>query len=305
MTLQQLFYAITIATEGSMNKAANKLYISQPTLTNAIKELEKEISITIFNRNNKGVSLTEEGADFLAAARQIYAQYEMLEEKYGDKGSHKRKFAVSSQHYSFATKAFAEMVKHFNTLDYEFAIRETKTTDVINDVANARSEIGILYLSNFNHKYLNKLLVNNNLEFHELVVCNAMVYLYREHPLAKQQSITLEQLQDYPCLIFEQGDESLSYLAEEILTENQYARVIRTTDRSTNLNLMRSLNAYTLCSGIISEELNGGDYIAVAYEADELNPNDTMHIGYITRKNAVISKIGNCYIDELKNYLSI
>lgn len=305
MTLQQILYAITIAKEGSMNKAAARLYISQPTLTNAIRELENEISITIFNRTNKGISVTEEGRDFLAHARQIYVQYEMLEDKYGDKGSHKRKFAVSSQHYSFATKAFVEMVRHYDTLDYEFAIRETKTLDVVNDVANGRSEVGILYLSNFNQKYLQKLLDSNNLEFHYLTSCDAMVYLYRNHPLANKTSIRLSELQDYPCLTFEQGDESLPYLAEEILTENQYARVIHTTDRSTNLNLMRSLNAYTLCSGIISEELNGGDYIAVPYEPDEDNPNDTMHIGYIIRKNSIVSSIGELYISELRNYLSL
>ncbi|MDO4198774.1 MAG: LysR family transcriptional regulator [Erysipelotrichaceae bacterium] len=304
MTLQQLHYALMIAREGSMNKAAEKLYISQPNLTNAIKQLEEETGITIFERSNKGVTITEEGNEFLFNARQIYSQYEMLEEKYGKKKDAKKRFAVSCQHYSFATKAFVQMVRHYDTLYYEFAIRETKTLDVIRDVAEARSEVGILYLSNYNRKYIEKLLKNGNLEFSPLVSVNAMVYLYKDHPLAKESSITLKQLQDYPCLIFEQGSESLGYLAEEILTENIYDRVIHTTDRATNLNLMRSINAYTLCSGIISEELNGGDYIAVPYEADEDNPNASMEIGYITRKNAILSKIAKTYIQELKNYLA-
>lgn len=307
MTIQQIIYAITIASTGSMNKAAEKLYVSQPTLTNAIKELEEELSISIFDRSNKGISVTDEGQEFLSNARVIYSEYEALQEKYGPNGNIKRKFGVTCQHYSFATKAFVELIKKhgYDTSSYDFALRETKTIEIIDDVSEGRSEIGVLYLSKYNEKYINKLLNNKNLEFKYLYSCNAMVYLYKDHPLSKEKSISLTQLQDYPCLTFEQGKESIPYLAEEILTENQYARVIRTTDRATNLNLMRSLNAYTLCSGIISEELNGGDYIAVPYKDDEDNPNAIMRLGYVVRKNSSLSKIGQDYIEELENYFKL
>ncbi len=304
MTLQQIMYALTIAKEGSMNKAAEKLYTTQPTLTNAIKELEKEIGISIFERNNKGVSLTQQGREILSDARQIYTQYEMLGEKYGPKGNLKRKFGVSCQHYSFATKAFVNTVKKYgyDIMNYEFAIRETKTLEVIRDVSDGRSEIGVLYLSNYNQKYIQKLLDNNNLAFHFLYDCTAQVYLYKGHPLADHKSITLKELQAYPCMSFEQGDEEISFLAEEILSENQYDRTIRLNDRATMLNLMVGLNGYTLCSGVICKELNGEDYISIPYQDDEDNPNANMRLGYICRKNANLSNIGVDYVTELQNY---
>lgn len=304
MTLQQILYALTIEKEGTMNKAAESLFIAQPTLSSAIKELEKELNIQIFERHSKGVKVTNEGRVFLDQARQIYSQFEVLKENYGPKSNLKHKFGVSTQHYSFAIKAFVEMVKRYDTVHYEFAIRETKTMEVIQDVANLKSEIGILYLSNQNEKYIRRLLEENGLEFHFLHSCNAQVYLFKDHPLASQKSITLEMLQDYPCLSFEQGNEGLFYLAEEILTENQYERVIKTNDRATMLNLMVGLNGYTLCSGIICDELNGSDYICVPYDPDEDNPNSNMEIGYIQIKNSILSSIGETYIAELKNYFN-
>lgn len=304
MTLQQLRYILTISETGSLNKAAELLYVAQPSLTSAVKELEKEIGITIFNRTGRGVTLTNDGAEFLLHARQIYSQYESVLEKYGKAGNLKRKFGVSTQHYSFAVKAFVEMVKTFDTSIYEFAIRETKTKDVINDVSTMKSEIGILYLSDFNRKILTKLLTVNELEFHRLVDCKAYVYLWKGHPLSNERFVHFSQLDEYPCLSFEQGDNSSFYFAEEILSTNEYPRIIKACDRATMLNLMIGLNGYTLCSGIICEELNGTDFVAVPFEADELNPNSVMEIGYIMRKNTLPSHMGNLYIEEIKKYLA-
>ena len=305
MTLQQLNYIITISEIGSINRAAEKLYVSQPSLTSAIKELEKELGIVLFNRTGRGVTLTAEGVDFLPYARQVYGQYLNLLEKYGKGGERKQKFGVSCQHYSFAVKAFVEMVKTYDVAKYEFAIRETKTLSVISDVASMRSEIGILYLSDFNRKALLKLLNANGLAFHHLINCNAYVYLWRGHPLADRASITFDDLAPYPCLSFEQGDDSSFYFAEEILSTNDYPRSIKTTDRATNLNLMTGLNGYTLCSGIICEELNGDDFIAVPYEADSNNPNSVMEVGYVVKNNAILSAMGERYIAEIKRYLGI
>ncbi|MDO4829870.1 MAG: LysR family transcriptional regulator [Clostridia bacterium] len=305
MTLQQLNYAITITRTGSMNKAAEQLFISQPSLTNSVKELERELGITVFNRSGRGVTLTAEGAEFILYARQVYSQYENLLEKFGKRSNIKKRFGVSTQHYSFAVKAFVETVKTFDTSKYEFAIRECKTLEVITDVSTLKSEIGILYLSDFNRKVIQKLLTSNGVEFHKLINCNAYVYLWKGHPLAKKKSITIEQLSDYPCLSFEQGDGSSFYLAEEILSTNEYTRIIKTCDRATMLNLMVGLNGYTLCSGIICEELNGTDYVAVPFKADDSNPNSVMEIGYIIRSNIVLSDTGRLYIDEIKRYLGI
>lgn len=305
MTLQQLNYIITISETGSINKAAERLYVSQPSLTSAIKELEKELGIALFNRTGRGVTLTADGLEFLPYARQVYGQYLNLLEKYGKFGERRKKFGVSCQHYSFAVKAFVEMVKAYDTAKYDFAIRETKTLNVISDVAQLHSEIGLLYLSDFNRKAILKLLKGNGLSFHKLITCNAYVYLWRGHPLANRSSISFDDLAPYPCLSFEQGDESSFYFAEEILSTNEYPRSIKTNDRATNLNLMKGLNGYTLCSGIISEELNGEEYIAVPYEADVSNPNSVMEIGYIVRSNAILSDMAERYLAEIRRYLGI
>lgn len=303
MTLQQLKYVLVISETGSMNKAAEQLYVSQPSLTSSVQELEKEIGIKIFNRSGRGVSLTNDGAEFIQYARQVVGQFDVLSEKYMSKGNVKKKFGVSTQHYSFAVKAFVEMVKEFDTKEYEFAIRETKTAEIISDVATMRSEIGIIYLNDFNRKSLTKLLNSNGLQFHTLTKCSPFVYLWKGHPLAGEKYISFDQLADYPCLSFEQGDNSTFYLSEEILSTNEYPRIIKANDRATMLNLMIGLNGYTLCSGIICEELNGSDYIAVPFDTG--NSDEAMEIGYVTLKNVILSDLADIYIREIKKYLGI
>lgn len=303
MTLQQIHYIIGVSESGSFNKAAENLYISQPSLTAAIKEVEKEFNISIFNRTSKGISLTQDGKEFIQYARQVYAQYENLLEKFGAESKRKKKFSVSCQHYSFATKSFVELVKKFGTSEYEFSIYETKTLDVIENVAAQKSEIGVIYMSDFNRKAIKKILNANNLSFKKLIDCKAYVYLWKNHPLAGKKSISLEELKDYPCLSFDQGGNSSFYFAEEILTENEYPKTIKTSDRATNLNLMVGLNGYTLCSGIICEDLNGSDFVAVPFKPDDENPNSIMEIGYILKKNIILSKTGEEYIEQLKAYL--
>ncbi len=305
MTIQQLRYVTVICEEGSLNKASELLYVSQPSLTSAVQELEKELGITIFNRNGRGVTPTNDGLEFIRYAREIVMQYDDLIERYGRGGTLKKKFGISAQHYSFAVKSFVEMVKQFGTDEYEFAIRETRTRDVIDDVFSGKSEIGILYLNDFNRKPLEKLLRSNRLIFTPLTECSAYVYLWKEHPLAKNSSIRFEELKDYPCLSFEQGDNGSFYYAEEILSTNEYPKTIKATDRATMLNLMVGLNGYTLCSGIISEELNGSDFIAVPFESDSDTKGDNMVIGYISKKNMTLSHIAQLYIRELDNYLRI
>ena len=298
MTLQQLRYVIEVAKTGSMNVAAKQLFVSQPSLSMAIRELENDVHISIFERTTKGVVITAEGEEFLGYARQIINQVELLEDKYIEAGQIKKKFGVSAQHYSFAVKAFVEMVKGFDMDKYEFAIREARTHDVIHDVVTGKSEIGILYTNDFNEKVLNKIFKDNQLEFVHLFTCEGYAYLWKNHPLAGKKVIDLEELQDYPCLSFEQGDNNSFYFAEEILSTYDFKKTIKSNDRATNLNLMVGLNAFTLCSGIICEELNGSDYIAVKL-AEEM----TMDIGYIKRAHMNMSEIGELYIEEIKKYV--
>ena len=296
MTLQQLKYALTIADCGSMNEAAKQLFISQPSLSETMKELETEIGLDIFLRSNRGIVITPEGEEFLGYARQVTEQFGLLQSKYIDKKV-KEKFSVSTQHYTFAVKAFVETVKQIGMEQYEFAVHETTTISVIENVKNFKSEIGVLYENDFNEKVLNKMFKENGLEFVELFSCDTFVYLWSGHPLAKQDVITMEELDEYPCLSFDQGKNNSLYLAEEMKSTYEYRRLIKANDRATLLNLMIGLNAYTLCSGIICEDLNGNDYKAVP-----LKETETMRIGYIKRKGANVSHIGELYIEELKKY---
>ena len=296
MTLQQLRYAITIADCGSMNEAAKRLFISQPSLSETIKDLEKEIGIDVFLRSNRGVVITPEGAEFLGYARQVCEQFSLLQDKYIGKES-KKKFSVSTQHYTFAVNAFIETVKQAGIDNYEFAIHETKTGEVIDNVKNFKSEIGVLYISDFNEQVVRKLLRENGLEFQELFACDTYVYLWSGHPLADKKMLSMKDLEEYPCLAFDQGVNNSFYLAEEIKSTYDYKRLIKANDRATLLNLMVGLNAYTLCSGIICEELNGDDYLAIP-----LKETEKMRIGYIKRKAAKLSHNGAMYIEQLKLY---
>ncbi len=297
MTLQQLKYIITIADCNSMNKAAGQLFISQPSLSAAVRELEEEIGITIFHRSNKGIVVTVEGNEFLGYARQLIEQYRLINDRYIEKNSGKKKFSVSMQHYSFAVKAFVEMVKQFGMDEYEFAIHETRTFEVIENVRHFYSEVGVLYMNDFNQKVLNKILTENELEFIPLFDCHVYVYVWSGNPIASKEKVTMKDLEEYPCLAFEQGENNSFYLAEEVLSTYEYKRIIKADDRATFLNLMKGLNGYTLCSGIICEELNGGDYRAVPLDTDEM-----MTIGYIKRKGIPLSSMGKLYIEELAKY---
>lgn len=287
MTLAQLKYAITAAKAGSMNEAAKLLFIAQPSLSAAIRDLEEEIGMEIFKRSNKGISLTPQGEEFIAYAGQVVTQYDLIESRYIEKKNIRKKFSVSTQHYTFAVDAFVKMVKQFGMDEYEFAIHETKTYEVIEDVKDFKSEIGVLYLNDFNEKVLKKLFAEYGLEFHPILDCHIYVYMWKEHPLANKQEITLEELEGYPCLSFEQGKNNSFYFAEEVLSTYHYKQLIKANDRATLLNLMVGLNAYTLCSGIICEELNGSDYCAV-----RLNSEETMTIGYLSRKGGGNQRTG-------------
>ena len=297
MTLTQLQYAVAIAETKSMNKAANELFVSQPALSGAIKELEEELSTQIFIRSNKGIVVTTEGEEFLRYARQMVELGNLVEERFTNKTIAKKKFSVSMQHYSFAVEAFIELAKSFKVGEYELAVHETKTHEVIDNVKNYRSEIGIIYKNDFNEKAIQKILDENELEFITLYDCGISVFLSSNHPLAKCDKITMDDLANYPCLSFEQGEKNSFYFAEEVLSTLPYKQIIKADDRATMLNLMTGLNGYTLCSGIICQNLNGGMYTSIPLDTD-----DTMTIGYIKRKNIPLSLLGKEYIEIIKKY---
>lgn len=297
MTLQQLRYVVCVADNKSINKAASELFITQPSLSSTIKDLENEINIEIFIRSNRGIVITPEGEEFLSYARQMLEHYKLIKERYTDNKNFKKKFSVSMQHYTFAVEAFIKLVREIGLDNFEFAIHETKTSEVIDNVKNRKSEIGILYINDFNKKVMQKIFREGELEFIPLFDCKIYAYISKDNPLATLEKVSFEDLSNYPCLAFEQGQNNSFYFAEEVLSTYDYKQIIKADDRATLLNLMKGLNGYTLCSGIICQELNGNDYIAVPLDTDEV-----MTIGYIKQNKMPLSKLGEEYINELQKY---
>ncbi|CAD2071539.1 LysR family transcriptional regulator [Jeotgalicoccus coquinae] len=294
MTLQQLKYLIAVVNSGSINEAAKNLYISQPTLSKAIKELEREMGITILKRTSTGIVLSPDGAEFLSYARQITEQVELLENKYLDMPYQEQLLSVSTQHYSFSVDAMVRMIRLHGGDKYQFSLRETRTYEIIDDVKNLKSEIGVMYMNNFNEKILTQLLKENHLNFELLFTAKPHVFISKTNPLAQKDKVTLEDLEPYPRLSFDQGEHSSFYFSEEILSTLHSPKNILVSDRATIFNCMIGLNGYTISSGILSEELNGTDIIPVP-----LDVNDEIKVGTVTNNKARLSRVAKLYLKEL------
>lgn len=300
MTLQQLIYLVTAAECGNMTEAAAKLYISQPSLSAAIRNLEEEMGVTAFSRTNKGITVTREGEELLSYARMLLEQSENMKDHFCNSKHQIPKFSVSCQHYSFAVNAFVDVIKTFDADRYNFIMRETQTGEIIDDVANGKSEIGIIFLSEHNEEILSKLIRNNNLIFEELYVAKPHIFIYKHHPLAKKDKITLDDLTQYPYLVYEQGTRKSFYFSEEFISTLDFPKIIQVRDRATLFNLVIGLNGFTVSSGIIDHRLNGPHIIAKPLIADQ-----TMHIGIVKKKNMILSRYAHKYIEALKEHLSI
>lgn len=298
MTLQQLKYVVTVADKGTISEAARELFISQPSLTNAIKELENEMQITIFNRTNKGVVVSNRGDEFLAYARQVIEQANLLEEKYLNVKKRSPRFSVSTQHYSFAVNAFVDVIQEFDADYYDFTLRETQTYEIIQDISKLKSEIGVLYTSSKNEEIIMKLIKQNGLEFEKLFLAKPHVFISSKHPLVEKDIITLEELQAYPYLSFEQGEYNSFYFSEEILSTLDRNKNIKVRDRATLFNLAVGLNGYTVSTGVISKELNGENIVARPLQVDEY-----MRVGTIKQKNMSLSRYGKSYMEALHKHV--
>ncbi len=298
MKLQQLKYVIEVVACGSINEAARRLYISQPSLSKAIKELEREIGITIFTRTSTGITLSTDGAEFLGYARQVVEQAELLERRYFNTAPSEQLFSVSTQHYAFAVNAFVEMIKKHGEDKYQFTLRETRTYEIIEDVKNLRSEIGILYVSSFNEKVMMPLLKERGLEFEVLFQAKPHIFVSTQNPLAKKATVTLEELEDFPRLTFEQGEYNSFYYSEELFSTIPCKKSIQVSDRATLFNLLIGLNGYTISTGILSEDLNGSHIVSVPLEEGEL-----ITVGCVVNKKTQLSRIAKLYLEELKQII--
>ena len=298
MTLQQLKYIVQIVKYGSITMASQKLYITQPSLSKAVFELEQEMGITIFLRSNRGVILSEEGTKFLSYARQVVEQAELLEQTYKYSEPIRRVFAVSSQHYAFAVNAFVALVKEYNQDKYEFSLRELRTNDIIEDVYTQRSELGILFLSKFNREVILHILKNKDLQFVSEFTATPHVFVSRKNPLADRKTVTRSDLTNYPRLTYDQGMNNSFYFSEELHSTDESPKSIVVSDRATLFNLLIGLNGYTISSGILSSDLNGTDIISIPLESDEI-----MEIGYIHSIDRPLSQITLRYLEHLRTYI--
>lgn len=298
MKLQQLRYVVKVAECGSITEASRRLFVSQPSITASIRDLENEMGVHIFERTNKGVIVSEEGETFLGYARQVLDQADLLEGKYKGTSEQVPHFSVSCQHYSFAVNAFVDVIREFDAARYDFTLREEQTHEIIEDVAHMKSELGILYLSEHNREVIERMLAANELVFEGLFCATPHVFVCADHPLADHASVTLEDLEDYPFLSYEQGSYNSFCYSEELTSTFERRKNIRVRDRATLFNLAMGLNGYTVCSGVISHELNGPGIISIPLDVDEY-----MEIGIITRKNTTLTRYGQAYIEAIRQHI--
>lgn len=297
MKLQQLVYVTKVAECGNITEASRRLFVSQPSVTSAIHELEREMGVRIFDRTNKGVVVTEEGEVFLGYARQVLEQADLLESKYKGETRQVPHFSVSAQHYAFAVSAFVDVIRAFDAAAYDFTLREEQTHEIIEDVAHLKSELGVIYLSGQNREVIEKMLSVNELVFHTLFRADPHVFISAGHPLAARAQLTLDDLANYPFLSYEQGSYNSFYYAEELVSSFDRSKNIRVRDRATLFNLLIGLNGYTVCSGVISNDLNP------SIIAKPLKVSEYMEIGYITRKNTQLTRYGEAYVKALERHV--
>ena len=298
MNLNQIKYVLAVANSASMREAATNLYISQPALSSSIQELENELGIQIFERSNKGISLTDAGHEFLIYAKKVIGQYEILEERYLSPDKEKEKFSVSTQHYNFAIRSFANMIARFTPDKFLFSIHETKTREVLEHVRDLKSEVGVVSYSGGNEGVLRKLLKEYQLEFVPLMKRETYAYVWKGHPFADRKEISLEELRDYPCITFDQSDDSNFYLTEEAMADYDFNKLIKSDDRATTMELIASLQGYSIGSGMLAED----DAILKGMISIKLKEEDPLTIGYITRKGSRLSTSGKAYVEELLKY---
>lgn len=298
MTILQLKYVITVAASTSLREAASKLYISQPALSTTLRELEEELGIILFDRTNKGITLTDAGREFLTYAKQAVSQYELIEERYLEGHKDTKNFSVSMQHYVFAVHAFVNTIKRYDDSKYTYSVYETRTEDVLDDVRNMKSEIGIISYSSSNEKILNKLFKDYQLEFEPLMTRDTYAYVWKTHPLADRTELSIKDLEKYPCVTFEQNGDSDFYLSEEALGDYIFDKVIKTTDRATTSEMLASLNGYSIGTGIMTDSITLKDEVVCI----KLKEQDPLTIGYIKVKSHMLSDIGKTYIEELIKY---
>lgn len=298
MNINQMKYVLAVASSSSIREAATRLYVSQPALSSSIRDLEEELGIALFERNNKGISLTEAGREFIIYAKKAVGQFELVEDRYLSQNRDKERFSVSTQHYNFAIRAFTQVIREFDPDKYLFSIHETKTSDVLQHLRDLVSEVGIISYSSANESLIKKLIKEYNLDFVPLMQRETYAYLWKNHKFANRESISLAELQDYPCISFDQSDDNNFYLNEEALADYEFKKSIKSDDRATTMEIIAELGGYSIGSGMLS----GDEQILPGMVSIKLEEDDPLIIGYIVRKGSALSRYGESYVKELLKF---
>jgi len=291
MTLKQMRYIIAVHQYASISEAAKKLYLTQPSLTSSIHQLEHELGFTIFIRSRNGVEVTPKGLELIKQMKTILEAVDSMEEKFSGPGKDRQTLSISAQHYNFAADAFIRLIQESGSI-YTFHFLETTTLEVIENTASGLSELGILYYSKNNASVIMRELKNRGLAFHLLFEAKPHVFLRAGHPLAAKNELTQDDLAPYPFLAYSQGTEASYNFLEEVVPAAGKDQVIYVQDRSTCYRLLEHTDAYSIGSGILSKE-SGTDQVRSMPLADC----EDMHIGWIQKKDQELSALARRFLN--------
>ncbi len=292
MTIQQCKYILKVAECGSLNEAAKQLFVAQSSLSVCVKSLEQELSIKIFERAGNGVYLTDEGAEFIKYAGQITEQSDFIIKRYTENTLCKRLY-VSTQHYDFVADIFGNLLNETNEDRYRFSLCEMKTYDVIHETETAYCDIGIIAIKHNDRSIMERYINNKGLTFTPLLDAKPHVYLRKEHPIAHQSVITMENLKRYPYMSYEQGEHNHSFFTEEI-TNTYSDKQVEISDRASLMNVLLATDCYTIGTGIMPSLLNEGRIVSIPFDSE-----DFYTIGYIVRADRNLSDLTKRFIEML------
>ena len=294
MTIQQCKYVLEIARIGSFSEAAKQLFIAQSSLSAAVKSLERELNIRIFERSNNGVYLTDDGSEFVRYAKEITAADELVARRYSAPHEAEKLF-IATQHYDFIADVFGNFVKNADAERYRYSIKEIETHNVIHEVETAYSDIGIIAIKDGDYDIMKRYLSKRNLSFTPLLEASPHVFFRRQHPLAWAEKLSSAELKDYPYVSYEQGEQTSSFFTEEMTDALYTDKHIEISDRATLMNLLLITDAYTVGTGIMPSALNKGDIVSIPLDSKE-----HYIIGYLLNDTRKLSPMTKRFIDHLE-----
>ena len=295
MNIQQLRYVVAIANSGTFREAAEKMYVSQPSLSISVRDLEKELGFKIFRRTSSGTFLTRRGMEFYEKAQELVKGFDVFQNQYANPEEEKKEFSISSQHYDF----LPPVITQFSVLYPEnknFRIFESTTVQILDEVAQGHSELGIIYLNKQNTKGIMQRVDKLGLEVVDLIPFQTHIYLRKGHPLAKKEFLVMEDLAHLPTVRFTQEKDEYLYYSENFVDTSSSSQLFNVTDRATLNGILERTDAYATGSGFLdSQSVNG---ITVIPLIDDLNNK----MVYVKREEVDLSPVAEKFVQVMEAY---